>query len=210
MRLLGSVKTPAGPSRWIDREMGSKMAAIYLPSDSQKRLMGLSRQVLERTVCGVEGPTDQVEDPYLLNSRYGSFVSLHKEAELRGCIGTCDPTGPLYKTVMEMTQAAATQDYRFSSITADEIHEIRIEISILSPLEPVTEIQSLRVGVHGLHVTCGEKRGVLLPQVATEYGWDMETFLGQVCLKAELDQGAWRSAETRVSSFSTLVIEEEP
>jgi AmmeMemoRadiSam system protein A len=109
-----------------------------------------------------------------------------------------------------MTQAAATQDKRFSPITPDEISQIRLEISILSTLEPVTEIHSLKVGVHGLHVSCGEKRGVLLPQVATEYGWDMETFLGQVCLKAKLNQEAWRSPGTRTSCFTTVVIEEEP
>ena len=186
------------------------MEPINLPFDSQKRLLRLSRLALEQTVTGADGPPDPVKDPSLVSTRYGSFVSLHRGTDLRGCIGTCDPRGPLYKTVVEMTQAAATQDYRFSPITPAEIHEVRIEISVLSALEPVTDIPSLIVGIHGLHVSSGEKRGVLLPQVATEYGWDLETFLSQVCLKAELKQEAWKSAETQVSSFVTLVIKEKP
>ena len=170
--------------------------------------MNFSRRALENSVHGVQGQPEEVNDPYLLSSDYGSFVSLHKGTQLRGCIGTCVPTGPLYETVIEMTQAAVSQDYRFSPVTAGEIPHIRIEISVLSPLEPVGDIHSLIIGEHGLHVSCGEKRGVLLPQVATEYGWDMETFLGQVCVKADLAEAAWKSESTRISCFSTLIIEE--
>jgi len=171
--------------------------------------MVLSRQALECYVRGVKGQPEEVKDPYLLSSKYGSFVSLHMGTELRGCIGTCVPTNPLYETVVEMTQAAASEDYRFSPLTASEIHGVHIDISILSPLEPVTDIRSLKVGEHGLHVSCGEKRGVLLPQVATEYGWDMETFLDQVCVKADLAETAWKSESSRISCFTTMFIEED-
>ncbi len=184
------------------------MGAIYLPIDSQRRLIELSRIALEGLVYGTRRQVGHVEDPYLLSSEYGSFVTLHKGTELRGCIGTCSPTSPLYETVAEMTQAAAAQDHRFSPITKDEIHGIHIDISVLSPLERAPEPLSLIVGEHGLHVAQGKKRGVLLPQVATEYGWDIKTFLSQVCLKADLPKDSWRSEETQVSSFTTLIIEE--
>jgi len=184
------------------------MGAVYLPIDSQKKLLELSRMALEELVCGAIRHTAQVDDPYLLSSEYGSFVSLHKGSELRGCIGTCFPTSPLYETVTEMTQAAATQDHRFSPITAKEIQDIHIDISVLSPLERAHDPLSLIVGEHGLFVANGKKRGVLLPQVATEYGWNMRTFLNQVCLKADLPKEAWKSNDTQVSSFTTLIIEE--
>ncbi len=184
------------------------MGAVYLPFDSQKRLIELSRMALEEVVFGAKGQVGQVEDPYLLSSEYGSFVTLHKRTKLRGCIGTCFPTSPLYKTVSEMTRAAAAQDHRFSSIAKDEIHDIHIDISILSPLERAPDPLFLIVGEHGLHVANGEKRGVLLPQVATEYGWDIKTFLSQVCLKADLPEDSWKSKDTQVSSFTTLIIEE--
>ncbi|MCZ6622649.1 MAG: AmmeMemoRadiSam system protein A, partial [Deltaproteobacteria bacterium] len=173
------------------------MGAIYLPIDSQRKLIELSRMALEGVVYGATRPVGQVEDPYLLSSEYGSFVTLHKGTELRGCIGTCSPTSPLYETVAEMTQAAATQDHRFSPITKDEIHGIHINISVLSPLEWTPDPLSLIVGEHGLHVAKGKKRGVLLPQVATEYGWDIKTFLGQACIKADLPEDSWRSKDTQ-------------
>ncbi|NIO12244.1 MAG: AmmeMemoRadiSam system protein A [Deltaproteobacteria bacterium] len=184
------------------------MDAVYLPVDSQKRLLELSRLALEDIVCGARRPVGRVDDPYLLSSTYGSFVTLYHGSELRGCVGTCTPRGPLYETVAEMTQAAAAGDHRFSPITAEEINEIQIDISILSPLQHAEDPLSLIVGEHGLHVSQGHKRGVLLPQVATEYGWDIRTFLGQVCLKADLPEDAWTSKDTRISSFTTLMIEE--
>ena len=184
------------------------MGAINLPFDSQKRLINLARRALEHSIHGVYREPEEVKDPYLLSSDYGSFVSLHKGTQLRGCIGTCVPTGPLYETVIEMTQAASSQDNRFSPVTAGEIPHIRIELSVLSPLELMGDIHSLIIGEHGLHVSCGKKRGVLLPQVAMEYGWDIETFLGQVCLKADLSEMAWKSKAVRISGFTALLIEE--
>ena len=184
------------------------MGAIYLPFESRKRLIELARIALEGVVDGAKGQRGEVNDPYLLSSEYGSFVTLHKGTELRGCVGTCFPTNPLHETVAKMTQAAAAEDHRFSPITKDEIHEIRIDISVLSPLERAPEPLSLIVGKHGIYVTHGDKRGVLLPQVATEYGWDIKTFLRQVCLKADLPQDAWISQDTQISRFTTLIIEE--
>jgi len=187
---------------------GNEMETIAFPFESQKRLLRLSRQTLESFVHRVRPSHEEVQDPYLLSTLYGSFVSLHKGDELRGCVGTCVATSPLFRTVIEMTEAAASQDHRFSPVAESEIPEIKIAISILSPLKPVDDFSALEVGQHGLHVARGDRRGVLLPQVATEYGWDMETFLQQACMKAGLNEGAWRSTDTRISSFTSVLIEE--
>jgi hypothetical protein len=185
------------------------METLYIPFESQKRLIELSRRTLECFVCGWERQSDDIKDPYLLSSEHGAFVTLYKGTDLRGCIGTCFPTRPLVETVIEMTRAAASQDYRFQPVSQSELSEIAIDISALSPLELVHDPLSLKVGEHGLHVEYKEKRGVLLPQVAVEYGWDRETFLRQVCQKADLPEDAWQWPETRLLSFTALTIEEE-
>ncbi|MBI2988578.1 MAG: AmmeMemoRadiSam system protein A [Deltaproteobacteria bacterium] len=185
------------------------MEAIYIPPDSQKELICLARQTLESFVLGKGGEAEKTCDPQLLSANYGAFVSLHKGDELRGCIGTCFPTRPLYQTVIEMTQAAASRDYRVSPIDANELAEICIEISVLSPLQVVRDPLSLEVGKHGLHIASGENRGVLLPQVASRYGWDIKTFLCQTCLKAGLPKNAWKWPETKIMAFTALIIEEE-
>ena len=185
------------------------MDEIYIPPDSQKRLLEISRQTLENFVARARRQPPTVEDPYLLASKYGAFVSLHKTGELRGCIGTCFPTHPLYETVIEMTELAASRDPRVSPIISTELHDIHIDISVVSPLQAAHNPASLQIGRHGLHIASGEKRGVLLPQVAAQYVWDVETFLTQTCLKAGLPGEAWKRPETEVSSFTALVIREE-
>jgi len=185
------------------------MDEIYIPPDSQKLLLRLSRQILESFVRGTEKQVEKINDPHLLITQYGSFVSLHKGQDLRGCIGTCFPTRPLYEIIIEMTEAAASRDQRVYPIQQSELPNIRIDISILSPLQLANDPLSLEVGKHGLFISSGEKRGVLLPQVATQYGWDMKTFLCQTCLKAGLPKDAWKERETKVSGFSALIIEEE-
>ena len=185
------------------------MKPIYIPPDSQKRLIKLARQTLESFVLGSEREAERIDDTHILTADFGAFVSLHKGDELRGCVGTCFPTRPLYETVIEMTEAAASRDRRVPPISANELPHIRIDLSVLSPLQLVDDPLSLQVGKHGLHVANGEMRGVLLPQVATQYGWDMETFLCQTCLKAGLPKNAWKWPETKIMSFTGLIIEEE-
>lgn len=185
------------------------MEDIFIPLDSQKRLIVLSRQTLQGFVLRTAIVKEEVSDSYLSMANYGAFVSLHKGEELRGCVGTCFPMQPLYETVIEMTEAAASRDHRVSPIVEDELGHIHIDISVLSPLELVTSPLSLEVGKHGLHVARAEKRAVFLPQVATEYGWDIRTFLSQTCLKAGLAKDAWAWPGTQISSFTALVIEEE-
>jgi AmmeMemoRadiSam system protein A len=183
--------------------------SVNLPPSSQSRLIGLSRRTLESFVHNETHPAESIDDPCLLNSNYGAFVSLHRQEELRGCIGTCFPTAPLYETVIEMTRAAASRDRRVAAIASSELSEIRIDISVLSPLEPVSDPLRLEIGTHGLYIACGGKRGVLLPQVAVQYDWDMKTFLAQTCVKAGLRKNAWKQPETKVSSFIALIVEEK-
>jgi AmmeMemoRadiSam system protein A len=134
---------------------------------------------------------------------------LFKQGELRGCIGTCAPAHSLCETVIEMTEAAATRDPRVKPIRADELDTIHIDISVLSQLERSEDPLTLVVGQHGLHIQHERKRAVLLPQVAVEHDWDLQTFLQQTCVKANLPKDAWRWPETVVSSFTTLIIEED-
>lgn len=185
------------------------MERVEIPPASQKRLIALSRQTLESFVRGAADGAEIVDDPCLLQSRYGAFVSLHRHNELRGCVGTCFPTHSLCETVIDMTQAAASRDRRVAAVTPPELTEIRIDISVLSALEPVVDPRALEIGTHGVYVESGGKHAVFLPQVATQYRWDMETFLAQTCVKANLPRDEWRRPHAKVSSFIALIIEEE-
>jgi AmmeMemoRadiSam system protein A len=189
--------------------MEDKMEHIEIPPSSQKRLIALSRQTLESFVRGANDAAETVDDPCLLQSRYGAFVSLHRQDELRGCVGICFPTNPLYETVIDMTEAAASRDRRVAAVTSLELPEIRIDITVLSRPQPVADPLSLQVGKHGIYMESGGKHAVLLPQVATRYGWGLETFLSQTCTKADLPKDEWRRPNAKISSFIALIIEEE-
>ena len=135
----------------------------------------------------------------------GAFVSLHKGGKLRGCIGRFEAEAPLYKTVIKMARAASINDYRFTKVTSDEVKDINIEISVLSPLTRVDNVAEIEVGKHGLYIIKGSSRGTLLPQVASKRGWDRETFLEQTCLKAGVGKDAWREEDTEIYIYEALV-----
>jgi AmmeMemoRadiSam system protein A len=184
------------------------MAEVYLPLASQKKLIGIARQTLDASVRGQARAIMAADDPYLEQRGHGAFVTLFKQDELRGCIGTCTPSNSLRQTVVEMTEAASKRDPRMRPVSAEELGQIHIDISVLSPLSAAAEPMSLTVGRHGLHIASGRKRGLLLPQVAVEHRWDMLTFLQQTCLKAELPKDAWSWPDTVVSAFTALIINE--
>ena len=152
--------------------------------------------------CPVYDPTSGLDMPC------GAFVSLHRKGQLRGCIGTFSAENPLEKTVREMAVAAAFQDPRFAPVSESEIAEIDLEISALSPMREIEDIEKIEVGRHGLYVVDGPYSGVLLPQVAEEHVWDRYTFLEQTCLKAGLDRDRWRSGEIKIFVFSAEVFGE--
>ncbi len=146
--------------------------------------------------------------PPKLLEPYGAFVTLHKHGELRGCIGTFHADGPLYKIVFEMARSAAFNDPRFPPLRPEELEEIDIEISVLSPMWRASP-EEVEVGVHGIYIVRGLNRGVLLPQVAVEFGWDRETFLDHTCLKAGLPPGCWRDPETEIYLFTAEIFGEK-
>jgi len=123
----------------------------------------------------------------------GVFVTLKKGNVLRGCVGFDEPVWPLWQAVVRAAVLAATQDPRFLPVRKSELKELEIEISVLGPLQPVKDISEIKIGQHGLVIKSGEKSGLLLPQVATEFGWDRLTFLRELCRKAGLPDTAWRA-----------------
>lgn len=138
-------------------------------------------------------------------------MTLESHGELRGCIGHMAEDKPLYLSVQEMAIHAATADPRFPAVTLNELSEIDIEISALSPLAALLHdrLSEIRVGEHGLVISCGRRRGVLLPQVASREGWDRETFLSHTCRKAGLPYDAWKSSETVIEIFTADVFSEK-
>jgi AmmeMemoRadiSam system protein A len=138
------------------------------------------------------GPPRQADTGALHERRGGAFVTIHKNGQLRGCIGHIEPDDPIVETVAQCAIAASTTDPRFPPLTVAELEQIDLELSLLGPLEPISGPADIEVGRHGLVVERGWNRGLLLPQVATEWGWDAETFLSQTCQKARLPPDAWK------------------
>ncbi|MFH1069293.1 MAG: AmmeMemoRadiSam system protein A, partial [Candidatus Glassbacteria bacterium] len=145
----------------------------------------------------------------VLAEKRGAFVTIKERGQLRGCIGMIVGMRPLVETVSEMAVAAAARDPRFNPVTVDELALLEVEISALSPITPVGDVSRIQVGRDGLIVRRGQFQGLLLPQVATEYGWDRDTFLAQTCRKAGLPPDAWKLKDTEISSFSAEVFGEK-
>jgi len=137
-----------------------------------------------------------------LEERRGAFVTLKKHGHLRGCIGYIKAVKPLWETVRDMAVAAAFHDPRFTSLKAEEIQDLTFEVSVLSPLKRIKNINEIEVGKHGLYIVRGYNSGLLLPQVAVEYEWDRECFLQETCYKAGLPPQAWKDKETEIYIFS--------
>src|SRR5271165_3345050 len=144
--------------------------------------------------------------PHLAEPR-AAFTTLHLGGKLRGCIGYVSPIDSLYKTIADTARAAAFDDPRFEPVTLTETPKLKVEISVLSPLQPI-QPDEVVVGRHGLVVTQGNHRGLLLPQVAPEWEWNRETFLAQTCLKAGLPTDAWQHG-AQLQGFTAEVFGEE-
>jgi AmmeMemoRadiSam system protein A len=144
-------------------------------------------------------------DSEVLKDNRGAFVTLKIDGQLRGCIGLVEGIKPLYQAVIEMAQAAAFEDPRFPSLQKQEVDNIDIEISVMSPLKQIRDLNLIEVGKHGLVIRHGYHSGLLLPQVAREYNWDRITFLEQTCLKAGLPPELYTDPETEIYTFSAEV-----
>ncbi|MBN2288966.1 MAG: AmmeMemoRadiSam system protein A, partial [Candidatus Glassbacteria bacterium] len=177
-------------------------------TDQEKQyLLKLARDVICYVVAGGERPSAEAITPVLAEKR-GAFVTIKKKGQLRGCIGYLEAVKPLVETVSEMAAAAALRDHRFPPVSPGELDQLELEISVMSPIHRVADTAKIQVGHHGLIIRRGALQGLLLPQVATEYGWDRETFLAQTCRKAGLPPDAWKMEGTEISAFSAEVFGE--
>jgi len=166
----------------------------YLDASQRKGLLGIARRALDGYLgAGKIPPEEGVRGK--LAAHGAAFVTLTKNGRLRGCIGYTEAVAPLFKVVQECAVAAATEDPRFPPVSPEELPSLRVEISVLTPLFPIRP-EEVVIGTHGLMVAQEGMRGLLLPQVPVEWGWDRERFLDQVCVKAGLPSSAWRQGET--------------
>jgi hypothetical protein len=184
-----------------------KYDPINLTSALRLELLSLARTTLAEYLNAGTLPEYETDDP-VISRRSGAFVTLKKDGELRGCVGNLRSDTPLYRVVQEMTVSAATSDPRVPQLTLEELDLISIEISVLSPLKRITDINVIEVGKHGLAIHQAGMQGVLLPQVAIEEGWDRQAFLENVCLKAGLSYDCWQG-KPNIYTFTALVFGEE-
>lgn len=179
-----------------------------LAADDRKTLLRIARDSISARF--EKRPLDwnaySLTEP--LRKDAGAFVTLDKRGDLRGCIGSIVGVEPLYRSVASNALNAAFRDPRFHPLSEDELAEVSIEISVMSPIVPVTHIDEIVVGRDGLILRMGMNSGLLLPQVATEHGWDRETFLSHTALKAGLPPDSWRAGKATIEKFSAEVFSE--
>ena len=173
-------------------------------SEERQLLLRLAHQAIDTALEGSELTTPGISEH--LQQHRGAFTTLHLEGDVRGCVGYVFPVAPLFQTIIETARAAAFQDMRFLPVTREEAAQLQISISVLSPLFPI-KVEELELGKHGLLVTLGNRRGLLLPQVPAEHGWDRKTFLEQTCRKAGLPPDAWQH-EATLEAFTAEIFGE--
>jgi AmmeMemoRadiSam system protein A len=180
-----------------------------LSEPEKSELLALARKSVESVVGKDELYMPPASADATLNQERGAFVTLTISGALRGCIGYTSAVKPLYLTVRDTATHAALHDPRFTPVTSAELPSLAYEISVLSPLRRVTDIQQIRVGEHGLLMKNGDSEGLLLPQVPVEQKWDRQTFLEQTCRKAGMDSGCWKDDDTDIFAFTAVVFHEQ-
>lgn len=208
-----STPTPSTPeptssesSSESDLEPGL-MGPIPLNVAEKKELLGMARETITVFLKAMVVPLYTVTDPSLQRLS-GAFVTLKEQGQLRGCVGRMAAEGPLYLTVQRVGLEAAVADSRFPPLTSAELDEVEIEISVLSPLQPIDGVSEIEVGRHGVILVKGDKQGVFLPQVASEQGWDREEVLANLCFKAGIDdENCWQEG-TQFYVFTAEVFAE--
>ena len=168
---------------------------LPLTPAQRAHLLAIARRAIRDRVAGRPATVPTPEDS-ILRAPGAAFVTLTRAGALRGCIGYVHAIRPLAGAVAHCAAAAATEDPRFPAVTAQELPDLSLEISILSPLRPIADPTEIQVGLHGIHVSRGDSCGLLLPQVATEQRWGRETFLRHACQKAGLPADAWQHGAT--------------
>lgn len=179
-----------------------------LNSDEKNELLALARNSIT-TFLKTGKKLKYTPENKVLNEHGAVFVTLEKCGNLRGCIGQIIAMEPIYRAVIDMAVSAAVGDPRFPKLSKDELADIQIEISVLTPLNPVKDINDIKIGRDGLYIKEGYHSGLLLPQVATDYGWNVEQFLRQVCNKAGLPTNAWEKDDTELYKFRAVIFSEK-
>lgn len=184
--------------------MAEIKAAAQLSAEQKTELLRLCLETIRVYSQECRVAPYQTEDPALLRHA-AVFVTLRIRGMLRGCVGQVHPDYPLYLAVQNAGIAAGFADPRFPELCEQEIPQLQIKIAVLSPMEPILPEQVI-IGKHGLLITSGRQRGLLLPEVAAERGWDLNTYLESLCLKAGLPCGAWQGS-AHLFAFTTEVME---
>jgi AmmeMemoRadiSam system protein A len=181
---------------------------LSLSEIDRQALLHLARQAVTEAVSRGQ-ILGEIPREGIFSERRGVFVTLHVGRRLRGCIGVVEPSEPLADSVVRSAASAALQDPRFPPMRAEELNDLHIEISLLSAPVPILPEQ-IEIGRHGLLISRGTHRGLLLPQVAVEHHLSAEQFLAETCRKAHLPLGAWRDSQCHVSGFTCEVFADDP
>lgn len=176
------------------------------PEEGQSLLAWARACIAERLGISREGPGEPAEPAFM--AKAGAFVSLHEAGRLRGCIGRMVADRALVDTVADMARAAAFEDPRFPPLEATELDKVELELTILSPMHRIADVNEIEVGRHGLYLVRGWHSGVFLPQVPVEQGWDRAAYLENVCYKAGLGPDAWRAPDAELFIFEGLIFRE--
>ncbi len=192
-----------------DRDKPEKAKAgidLGLSKEDKAELHAIARNVIEAVCRGKQAPARKTSElSPRLKELSGAFVTIYKKGELRGCIGQVTARQPLADAVAESAESAAIRDPRFTPLRPEELPDITIEISALTPFKKIESPDEIEVGKHGLIIRRGMAAGLLLPQVATEYQWGRTEFLEHTCLKAGLPRDAWKDKGTEIFVFSADV-----
>jgi len=180
---------------------------MSLTKEEKCTLLKIARSAIASTLERKVFPPQKFQSEEL-NHRSGVFVTLRIGEDLRGCIGYIEPLFPLARATQDVAVKAAMEDPRFLPVTSIELEKITIEISVLSPLSELRDVEKIEIGKHGLVIDAEYRRGLLLPQVATEYNWDSKQFLKQVALKAGLPPDAWKQEEIKLFTFTVEKFDE--
>jgi len=180
----------------------TKLSSETNLSDDEKETLHNIALTAIKEKLGNESPSKPESNTNTLKEKRGAFVSLHKHGQLRGCIGYVHGVKPLAEAINDMAIAAAFQDPRFPPLKENELTDLDIEISVLTPMKQVSDISEIKIGKHGLMMIKGPYSGLLLPQVASQYNWDRQTFLSETCRKAGMSTDAWGDDDTEIYIFS--------
>ncbi len=175
-----------------------------LSVDEQDILSKIACLSIEQSLLGkIYEPAKVTEG--VLTQKLGSFVTINKNGHLRGCIGSLVGNEPLYQNIARMAKAAAFDDYRFAAVSLEEWPMLSLEISVLGPMLPCPDVNSIEIGKHGLLLGLGQNSGVFLPKVPVEQGWDLSQYLENLCRKANLPQGAWQDPKAKLYWYEAFV-----